>query len=261
MNNLYEFAGCATPGAATAKPIFRRVDGSVAATPYMALMTSKAEWLYVAGGYDTGLAIAGFDTWMKFVVECDLITNDDDTDIPFYVPDQDFSALPPGYVTAYLFASDTQHVAADAILPLYWSGTDFYTPDEWLAAGVPTQARAVRPPDFSIDMSRRHDHRLYGVRPLVIPEGTVKPNQIGLNVGPVYRDPWVQSVGTPVVTGSDTLTATAVGRFSDGPQRWGVIELGGTITKGDKPTVSVLIELDSGGGDTFMLDVIGGEPE
>ena len=128
-----------------------------------------------------------------------------------------------------------------------------------LGQGTPVQARAVRPPAFSIDVSRRFDGRLHGNRTLRIPAGDVEPNQVGLNIGPAYRDAWVETVGTPVVTGCDTLTATAVGRFSDGDHRWAIIELGGTMVEDDTAIVTVPFTLAGGGGDPLAFDVVAGE--
>lgn len=126
MPNAHAFAGTLTPGAATAQPAFRRLDGTQVSTPWFSLFNTAGQWLPGAANWATTIDVAaGISTKARPMTTT--------ATVPWYTPPAGFADLPVGYYWVMLAETDTLYAAVESWIELYWDGTTFYSPEQWAA--------------------------------------------------------------------------------------------------------------------------------
>lgn len=128
-----------------------------------------------------------------------------------------------------------------------------------LAPGT-TQPRVNDPAGdaFQLKLSSRNDGTHKCTKPVRIRPGLVGDLAVSIDTSPLYGDSKVVTVGTPTVSGSSSVTATALGpRDEIDGQRLAMIELAGTATANERETVTVPITLRTGESFGAVFDLWG----
>lgn len=137
MAEIYEYLGQSVSGT-TNTLYFQNTAGTASLTPRFALVRSDGKFSDFGdshGGDPFTPDQIGTATWSGYIQSGTNVLDDDSTATGIYTLADDFTALSPGYVTIIVYHSATYLSAPQGTIKLYWSGSKFYTPEEWGTIG------------------------------------------------------------------------------------------------------------------------------